>query len=103
MPRHKSSQFPQFKPTSPNPGSVAQSNSSKAEVMPTPLNLIHSDSESRRVQPEQMSLDAYGHIQKYLEICNKAKLDKEDLTAVLRLSQHLRVFGLLSAVGYVNQ
>ena len=50
-----------------------------------------------------MSLDAYGHIQKYLKTCSKTKLDKEDLTAVLRLSQHLRVFGLLSAVGYVNQ
>jgi len=30
-------------------------------------------------------------------------MEGDDLTAVLRLSQHLRVFGLLSAVGYVNQ
>ncbi|MFM6366904.1 MAG: hypothetical protein ACKPGN_01510, partial [Dolichospermum sp.] len=43
------------------------------------------------------------HIQKYLRKYNKQKLDKNDLTAVLRLSQHLRVFGLLSAIGYLNQ
>lgn len=30
-------------------------------------------------------------------------MTENDLTAVLRLSQHLRVFGLLSATGYVNQ
>ncbi|MBD2667229.1 hypothetical protein H6G73_22635 [Richelia sinica FACHB-800] len=50
-----------------------------------------------------MSLSAHEHIQKYLQYCRKQKLDKNDLTAVLRLSQHLRVFGLLSAVGYLNQ
>ncbi|MBE9255911.1 hypothetical protein IQ228_00475 [Dolichospermum sp. LEGE 00246] len=50
-----------------------------------------------------MSLTAHEHIQKYLRKYRKQKLDKNDLTAVLRLSQHLRVFGLLSAVGYVNQ
>lgn len=83
--------------------SSAQDKSSKSEVKETSQNPVHSGSESRRVQPEQMSLDAYGHIQEYLKSSNKAKLDKEDLTAVLRLSQHLRVFGLLSAVGYVNQ
>jgi hypothetical protein len=52
------------------------------------------------IKPEQMSLSAHKHIQTYL----KGKpMDEEDLTAVLRLSQHLRVFGLLSAVGYINQ
>lgn len=100
--KNKSSQSPRST-TYSNPGSGAQSNSLKAEAIPISPNPIHSGSESRRVQPEQMSLDAYGHIQKYLKSFNKAKLDKEDLTAVLRLSQHLRVFGLLSAVGYVNQ
>ncbi|MBD2445439.1 hypothetical protein H6G25_20130 [Dolichospermum sp. FACHB-1091] len=50
-----------------------------------------------------MSLSAHEHIQKYLKTYKKQKLDKNDLTAVLRLSQHLRVFGLLSAVGYLNQ
>lgn len=53
------------------------------------------------VNPEQTSLTAHYHIQKYLN--DKPKLAEDDLTAVLRLSQHLRVFGLLSAVGYVNQ
>ncbi len=52
------------------------------------------------VRPEQMSLDAYQHIQLCLN--GKSYLDKEDVTAILRLSQHLRVFGLLSAVGYLN-
>lgn len=98
----RSSQFPQSNRTPLSPGS-AQYNSSKSEVKEASPNPVHSSSESRRVQPEQMSLDAYGHIQKYLKSFNKTKLDKEDLTAVLRLSQHLRVFGLLSAVGYVNQ
>lgn len=60
---------------------------------------------SQKVQPEQMSLDAHDHIQKYLRRHRQEtqKLTKEDLNAVLRLSQHLRVFGLLSAVGYINQ
>ncbi|MEH2327343.1 MAG: hypothetical protein V7K32_28055 [Nostoc sp.] len=58
---------------------------------------------STQVLPEQMSLVAHKHIQTYLENQHQQKLDKNDMTAVLRLSQHLRVFGLLSAVGYVNQ
>jgi hypothetical protein len=53
------------------------------------------------IQPEQMSLLAHQHIQTYL--ADRAAMTEDDLTAVLRLSQHLRVFGLLSAVGYANQ
>lgn len=53
------------------------------------------------IQPEQMSLSAHDHIQVYLN--GQPNISEEDLTAVLRLSQHLRVFGLLSAVGYINQ
>jgi hypothetical protein len=53
------------------------------------------------IKPEGMSLLAHGHIQVYLD--KKTNIADEDLTAVLRLSQHLRVFGLLSAVGYINQ
>jgi hypothetical protein len=52
------------------------------------------------IRPEQMSLAAHQHIQNYL---NGKPMEEDDLTAVLRLSQHLRVFGLMSAVGYVNQ
>ncbi len=63
----------------------------------------NSEKKSAILQPEQMSLTAYQHIQKYLEIAKKTDMEKEDLNAVLRLSQHLRLFGLLSAVGYVNQ
>lgn len=64
---------------------------------------VKNDNKSSLVLPEQMSLSAHEHIQKYLKTYKKQKLDKNDLTAVLRLSQHLRVFGLLSAVGYLNQ
>ncbi|KAF3886049.1 MULTISPECIES: hypothetical protein [Nostocales] len=60
-------------------------------------------SSSLKILPEQISLSAHKHIQTYLRTARKPKIDKNDLTAVLRLSQHLRVFGLLSAVGYVNQ
>ena len=55
------------------------------------------------VQPEQMSLTAHQHIQKYLETSPNPAISKEELNAILRLSQHLRVFGLLSAAAYVNQ
>jgi hypothetical protein len=53
------------------------------------------------IQPEQLSLLAHRHIEHYLE--GRTQLSEDDLTAVLRLSQHLRVFGLLSAIGYTNQ
>jgi hypothetical protein len=55
------------------------------------------------IQPEQMSLAAHQHIQTYLKKQPQSHISEDDLTAILRLSQHLRVFGLLSAVGYVNQ
>ena len=57
--------------------------------------------QSSRVKPEHSSLQAYAHIQKYLN--GNQKLLETEVTAILRLSQHLRVFGLLSAVGYLNQ
>lgn len=60
-------------------------------------------SSTAQINPEHMSLDAHKHIQKYLTTARKSKLDQNDLNAVLRLSQHLRTFGLLSAVGYINQ
>lgn len=53
------------------------------------------------VKPEQMSLTAHQHIQTYLG--PNTAISKEELNAILRLSQHLRVFGLLSAAAYVNQ
>ncbi|MHC5861902.1 hypothetical protein [Nostoc sp.] len=55
------------------------------------------------LKPEQMSLTAHQHIQKYLESRPNTAISKEELNAILRLSQHLRVFGLLSAAAYVNQ
>ena len=53
------------------------------------------------INPEQMSLSAHKHITNYLN--GNTILADDDLTAILRLSQHLRVFGLLSAIGYLNQ
>jgi hypothetical protein len=58
---------------------------------------------SFKVQPEQKSLEAHDQVKKYLADNQLKHFSKEDLNAVLRLSQHLRVFGLLSAVGYINQ
>jgi hypothetical protein len=55
------------------------------------------------VKPEEMSLNAHSHIKNYLDHSEQSGMSKEDLNAVLRLSQHLRVFGLLSAIGYLNQ
>jgi hypothetical protein len=52
------------------------------------------------IKPEQMSLAAHSHIQKIL---SDDVLTADDISAVYRLSQHLRTFGLLSAVGYINQ
>jgi hypothetical protein len=53
------------------------------------------------IQPEEMSLTAHRHIKKCMG--TKGYLDKDETTAVQRLSQHLRVFGLLSAAGFVKQ
>jgi hypothetical protein len=57
------------------------------------------------IKPEEMSLSAHQHIKNYMKKSSTLTetLTEDDLTAVLRLSQHLRVFGLLSAVGYINQ
>jgi hypothetical protein len=52
------------------------------------------------IKPEQMSLAAHSHIQKLL---TNGTLTEEDVNSVQRLSQHLRVFGLLSAAGHINQ
>ncbi len=78
-------------------------NAPQPATPPTPSASIDTNVGSFQVLPEQMSLSAHQQIQTYLRNYHKQRLDKNDLTAVLRLSQHLRVFGLLSAVGYVNQ
>lgn len=61
------------------------------------------DSSIHSVQPEHVNLTAYQHVRDYMKDQEQKKLTQEDLNAILRLSQHLRVFGLLSATGYVNQ
>ncbi|MEG5043526.1 hypothetical protein [Microcoleus sp. B4-C1] len=107
----KSSQF--FKGAKPaqNSENTAQEKVPNTATNSNPVinqNLVIANPQSSQkssavVQPEQMSLTAHQHIQEYLKAANKAHIEKEDLNAVLRLSQHLRVFGLLSAVGYLNQ
>lgn len=105
--KHKSSQFPKSKsPDIKEP--KYQSVEEKPSYQPLESTVVSTQSQKvklQKVQPEQMSLDAHDHIQKYLKRHRQEtqKLTKEDLNAVLRLSQHLRVFGLLSAVGYINQ
>ncbi|MDY7016543.1 MAG: hypothetical protein SVX43_23690 [Cyanobacteriota bacterium] len=89
--KRKSSQFPKGKKPEKLDKSTVPFES------PTPT------AQPQRIQPEQMSLEAHAHIQTYLKDAEKSHLEQEDLNAVLRLSQHLRVFGLLSAVGYLNQ
>lgn len=90
---NRSSQFPRA-----NNNSNQKSQTNTPVVTPT-----NTSSPTAQVNPEHMSLKAHKHIQKYLKTANKSKLDQNDLNAVLRLSQHLRIFGLLSAVGYINQ
>lgn len=108
--KNQSSQFPKGKKPANFSESAAQEKSPNAATNSNPVinqNLVtpsqQSLGKSSAVQPEQMSLTAHQHIQEYLKAASKANIEKEDLNAVLRLSQHLRVFGLLSAVGYLNQ
>ena len=82
--------------------SKAISSSQSREIDSSPIP-TQSDRQSTGVRPEHISLLAYKHIQQYMSSQGKESLSQEDLNAVLRLSQHLRVFGLLSAIGYVNQ
>lgn len=81
-------------------GASVQSSQAKS-ISNQPLQTTPLPAPKQFVRPEQMSLEAYQHIQ--LCLTGKSHLDKDDVTAILRLSQHLRVFGLLSAVGYLNQ
>ncbi|ACB49707.1 hypothetical protein cce_0356 [Crocosphaera subtropica ATCC 51142] len=103
--KNKLSQFPRGKKTvSANTNVTAtppkyNANNTKSELKISQATITN----SKKVQPEQMSLFAHAAIQVYIEKKGEKSLDKEDLNAVLRLSQHLRIFGLLSAVGYINQ
>jgi hypothetical protein len=97
MPKHnKSSQFPSGRKSQPS-SQMAKSEAltTKPINFPSLLPIVNTP-----VRPEQMSLDAYAHIQTCLH--GRESLDKEEVTAILQLSQHLRVFGLLSAVGYLK-
>jgi hypothetical protein len=73
------------------------------KTMPTQPRETNRPQNPVSIQPEEISLNAHKHIQSYLQQNNQTHLNQEELNAVLRLSQHLRIFGLLSAVGYINQ
>lgn len=101
MGKKHSTQFPKgSKPQSSAQSSVTPKSLQAPSTSNQPSQATSSPAQPQPVRPEQMSLDAYQHIQLCLN--GKSQLDKEDVTAILRLSQHLRVFGLLSAVGYLN-
>jgi hypothetical protein len=102
MPQYQRPHQPNPKLNPPKPASTITAKPSTPSEN-VKVETVKSDNNSSLVLPEQMSLSAHEHIQEYLKTYKKQKLDKNDLTAVLRLSQHLRVFGLLSAVGYLNQ
>jgi hypothetical protein len=102
--KQKSSQFPSSQTSPAKAPSMAQNAPTPENPNPPPSSASNSSSSlGQRIQPEQMSLTAHAHIQTYLNETGKSKLNKDDVTAILRLAQHLRVFGLLSAVGYLNQ
>lgn len=99
----KKKSFKSYKSTDPLNSQPAPSPARSQATSPSPLLEIQPLSSPERhqpVRPEQMSLEAYQHIQTYLN--GREKLNKDEVTSILRLSQHLRVFGLLSAVGYLN-
>ena len=104
MPKSKHSNKPHHQSNPPNPQKPVSSITAKPPTSCETVKVatVKSDNNSSLVLPEQMSLNAHEHIQMYLQKYSKRKLDKNDLTAVLRLSQHLRVFGLLSAVVMVH-
>jgi hypothetical protein len=113
--KHKSSQFPQGQKSASSSDIVGKekvpnlASNTKPDYIHAPLTTSspiaekNAEKNSTMVQPEQMSLTAHSQIKQYLTTAAKIEMDKEDLNEVLRLSQHLRLFGLLSAVGYVNQ
>ncbi len=90
-----------YKPSGVTPPKLVTTKTEVAVSPVKPTSIENSPIQNSRVKPEHSSLQAYAHIQKYLS--GKPKLSKDEVTAVLRLSQHLRVFGLLSAVGYLCQ
>lgn len=100
MSKYKNKVYPRPTPPNPQPKQSSAAPPSPGSVQST---AIAKEKKESLVRPEQISLLAHSHIQSYMQSQSSEKLTQDDLTAVLRLSQHLRVFGLLSAVGYINQ
>ncbi|MDX2273550.1 MAG: hypothetical protein NW237_16590 [Cyanobacteriota bacterium] len=100
MSKHKNKGY--SRPTPPNP-QTKQGNTPPLNPVSTQPISVTKEKNEFLVRPEHISLLAHKHIQSYMQSQGSENLTQDDLTAVLRLSQHLRVFGLLSAIGYVNQ
>lgn len=81
----------------------ARSKTKLQSASPKTTDLQKNSRDTSIVEPEKMSLIAHSQIQTCLQQLKRDEFTKDDLNAVLRLSQHLRVFGLLSAAGYINQ
>jgi len=102
----KSGQFP---PNKPVPNQARQTDQLTQPKQSIAQNQATQPTKSR-LQPEKMSLLAHGHIQAYInerwriqEERPADKLTDAEATSIFQLGQHLRVFGLLSAVGFVSQ
>lgn len=102
--KNKSTQFPKGSKPGASSGQAGSQNSQPVSASDNTISVpLNSSGGQLMVKPEQMSLTAYAQIQNYMQNAGKTSMEKEDLNAVLRLSQHLRLFGFLSAAGYVNQ
>ncbi len=103
--RKKNKQFPQGnRPQNPPSSKTASSTSTASSSSISSVETSRSASGSTLlVQPEHMSLAAHAHVAEYMKQHSVSSLSDNEVIAVLKLSQHLRVFGLLSAVGFVKQ
>jgi hypothetical protein len=102
----RAGQFPANKQSSSEMRQTDQLTKPKQSVAPNQI----TQPAKPRIQPEKMSLLAHGHIQAYIsedwrvkKERPKDKLTDAEATSIFQLGQHLRVFGLLSAVGFVSQ
>ena len=99
--RRNRGQFPSGTKESRPAADSSAGASSISHKQPQPSN----SNSSRAVQPEHTSLTAHSHIAAYLNKFERADqlLTDSEINAVLQLAQHLRVFGLVSAAGFVGQ
>ncbi len=105
----KSKRAGQFPPNNPPSNQVRQTDKLTQPKQSAASNQADQSAQPR-IQPEKLSLLAHAHVQTYIseewrpkEERPKDKLTDAEATSIFQLGQHLRVFGLLSAVGFVSQ